>query len=428
MDLMPKIKTSLFSRSVTIAKMLVSTQVSEVKEKLLNLEGAQLIKEKIELATKLTEKMSELRGATLKIGQLLSLDAGDFLPKEAVEILQRLQKDVEPIDFGIVKKQFEAELGDLSKSIDLTPNVLAVASIGQVHLARYKNQEIALKIQYPEIRETIPRDIKILRLMLEQWTFLFRKSIDFELLLDELESTLLLEADYLQEQDHLIQAHEVFKNNSHFLVPKVFPEISTGRILAMERMYGLSLSEWIKSNPPVHEKQKISELLIELFLIEFFSNGFVQTDPNPGNFLITPDKKIVLLDFGATKKFDQKFREFYLAVFRAAYEGDKEKLLSASFNFNLISPRESEHTKELYCKMMFQTVAPFKKNQPFNFADQTFNQESKENVLAFIKSCQFSAPPQNIVFLQRKLGGIFQLIRKMDVSINLHHYWIRYLS
>ena len=409
---------------MNLVKMVASAQASDLKERVLNLEGANLIKEKVLLATKLTEKMSELRGAFLKVGQLLSLDAGDFLPPEAVEILQKLQKDVEPIDFEIINKQLQNELKEKFHELVIEKNPLAVASIGQIHIAHYKAHDIVLKVQYPGIKETIPSDIKMLRFMLNQWSFIFKKSINFDLLLNELEQTLLTETDYTIEAKNLIKARDIFQKDQRFLVPGIYPELCTVKILAMEKMPGLTLSEWLKKNPSRSDKEEIGKNLVELYLLEFFTFGFVQTDPNPGNFLVTDDKKIVLLDFGATKEYDKVFRDQYLSLLKAAYENDNEKILSLSHEFNLISPLESQKTKDLYCKMMGFTIEPFRIDRPFSFANREYSQESKDNVINYMKSCQYSPPPQNILFLHRKLGGVFQFLKQMDVSINLNHYWL----
>jgi len=408
--------------------MVATTQVSVFKEKVLNLEGANLIKEKILLATKIAEKMSELRGAVLKVGQLLSLDAGDFLPPEAVEILQKLQKDVEPIEFEIIEKQLKSELKEKFNKLVIEKNPLAVASIGQIHIAHCEGQDLVLKVQYPQIKETIPADIKMLRFILNQWSFIFKKSINFDLLLNELEQTLILETDYLIEAQNLVRAREMFQTDQRFLVPRIYPELCTGKTLAMEKMPGLTLSEWIKKNPSKSDKEEIGKNLLDLYLLEFFTFGFVQTDPNPGNFLVTDDKKIVLLDFGATKEYDKVFRGQYLSLLKATYENDNEKILSLSHEFDLLSPLESQTTKDIYCKMMRSTIEPFRIDRPFSFAGLEYAKESKDNVINFMKSCQYSPPPQNIFFLHRKLGGIFQVLKQMDVSINLNHYWLNIIK
>jgi aarF domain-containing kinase len=425
---MTKLKTSLLSRSMGLARMAAATQVSQLKERLLNLEGAKLINEKILLVTKLSEEMSELRGGMLKVGQLLSLDAGDFLPPEAVEVLQKLQKDVEPIPFKIIENQLKVELREKFSQLTVNSQALAVASIGQVHEATWRDEVIILKVQYPRIRESIPNDIKMIRFMMGQWALIFQKAIDFVPFLEELKTTLLQETDYRQEAGFLTRAHDLFAKDERFLVPKIIPELCTEQVLAMERMHGKSLPEWLKSTPSKTEKEQIARSLFELFMLEFFTFGFVQTDPNPGNFLITPDLKIVLLDFGATKTFEPQFIKEYSAILQAAYEKNDERMLQLSFDFNLLSPKESEATLDLYLKMMDATIEPFRSDRPFSFNDKQYAEDSKNNAMRFMKACKFSPPPKNIIFLHRKLGGVFQMIKQMDVALNLHQYWINDLS
>jgi aarF domain-containing kinase len=163
-------------------------------------------------------------------------------------------------------------------------------------------------------------------------------------------------------------------------------------------------------------------------MLEFFSFGFVQTDPNPGNFLITPDNKIVLLDFGATKDYDKEFRDKYTAVLRAAYRNDYQEVLEQSFDFKLINPNESIETLDLYVAMMTSLIKPFREDRPFAFADLDFYKESKRYAIEVTKSCKYSPPPEKLLFLHRKLGGIFQFLKQLNVELNLHQYWLKHFE
>jgi aarF domain-containing kinase len=425
---MSKIKTSLWSRTPKLIKLAATAVVSEVKEKVMNLEGAKLIQERVMLAKKMADQLGDLKGAAMKVGQLLSIDAGDFLPPEALEVLQKLHKSAEPIDFESMDVQLKKELQEKRAFLRVEPKAFAVASIGQVHTAIYKDQEIILKIQYPDVEKTIPTDVKMLKFVMNQWSFLMQKSVDLDPFFKELENTLMQETDYALEAQYLERASVLFKSDPRYLVPKVYREISTQRVLAMEKMRGETIAEWLKSSPSKSEREEIGRNLFDLFMLEFFNFGFVQTDPNPGNFLITSDRKIVLLDFGATKDYDQEFRKHYIGVLRAAYKDNYQEVLDRSFDFNLINPKESIETLDLYVAMMTSLIKPFREDRPFAFADHEFYKESKRYAFDVTKSCRHSPPPEKLIFLHRKLGGVFQFLKQLNVEINLHDYWLEYFD
>lgn len=421
---MSKIKTSLFGRTSSLLKVTASIVASEVKDRVMTMDSAQQIQAKIQLAKKMTEHMGDLKGAAMKLGQMLSIDAADYLPPEALEILSKLQKDVEPIDFSIIDAQLRSELKEKYSALEINPKALAVASIGQVHTAKYQGKEIVLKIQYPDIEKTIETDIKVMKFLMNQTSFLMQKSANLDSLFDELRNTLINETDYLLEGQHLKKAQELFKDHPHFKVPTYIEEVSTKRILAMEFMEGVSFTEWLNRGRSMKEKEEMGRKLYELFLLEFFTLGFVQTDPNPGNFLVNNEDQIVLLDYGAAKEYSPEFIKSYTQLLRAAYKNDKAAVLACSFEFDIISSKESDETLELFYKMMKCMIEPFRQNSAFNFADQTFYEDSKRYALEVSKKCKYSPPPEKLLFLHRKLGGIFQLLKKMEVRINLHEYWV----
>jgi aarF domain-containing kinase len=425
---MSKIKTGLWSRTPKLLKLAVTAVASEVKEKVMNLEGAKLIQERVLFAKKMAEQLGDLKGAAMKVGQLLSLDAGDFLPPEALEVLQKLHKSAEPIDFAIIEEQLKNELKEKRNLFKINPEAFAVASIGQVHLASYNNEEIILKIQYPDVEKTIPTDLKMLKFVLSHGSSLMQKSIDLDPFFKELENTLMQETDYALEAHYLERAGFLFKDDSRFLVPKIFPEISTRRVIAMEKMQGRTIAEWLKSSPSKEAREEIGKNLFELFMLEFFSFGFVQTDPNPGNFLITDDRQIVLLDFGATKDYDQDFRTHYVTILRAAYANDYEEVLKCSQDFKLIDPRESKETCDIFVGMMTSLIQPFRENKPFAFTDHEYYKESKRYAFEITKSCKHSPPPEKLIFLHRKLGGIFQFLKQLNIELNLHEYWLKHFE
>jgi aarF domain-containing kinase len=257
---------------------------------------------------------------------------------------------------------------------------------------------------------------------------LLGKSIDLNALFDELQATLVMETNYIQEGKMLEKARNYFKYDNRYAIPIYYQELSTKKILAMEYLEGMSISDWLKTNPKQEQKNKIGVALYELFLEEFFKFGIVQTDPNPGNFLINEQNQIILLDFGAAKEYDEDFKQKYKEILRAAYLKNKQQVINLSIDFNLISAKESKETLDYFYEMMDCMVNPFRMDAEFDFNDQDYFDRSKTYAINITKKCRYSPPPEKILFLHRKLGGVFQLLKKMQLKLNVYPYWGKYIN
>jgi aarF domain-containing kinase len=192
----------------------------------------------------------------------------------------------------------------------------------------------------------------------------------------------------------------------------------------MEKIEGKSLNDWTEKSL-LGERQTLAHQLISLYLEEFFNHGLVQTDPNPGNFLITKNNQMALLDFGAVKEYDRSFIEDYRVVLIAAFKQDEKKILEVSERLHFIDPRESAEVKNLYLEMMNCLAAPFRKATPFDFSDKKFYDDSKKLSWNLSSKCKYSPPPKDLLFLHRKLAGVFMLIKKLEVKLILKDYWYK---
>lgn len=420
---MTKIPTGLFSRGRKLAMAGAKLAVQEVSSKLKTWETEnEKLQAQIKMAQSLVKTMAELKGASMKVGQLLSLDIGDLLPKQVSKVLETLHQDVTFLPFGDIEKILKSELGEkFSLLSEISKEPIAAASIGQVHRAKFHGQDVVLKVQYPGVAESIPSDLRILNIMLTNFNMIQGKNIDFTSLLKEIEDVLVLETDYEHELSMLKTYRKNF-SKTQYIVPEAFDELCTKKVLCMEYIDGEKLSEWIETAPE-SERQKITDQLINLYLTEFFSYGLVQTDPNPGNFLMTRDHQLVLLDFGASKKYDKEFITGYRKVLDAAIAEDDETILRESFKLQFLDERESDDVKNIFLKLMKVTTAFFQEDSEVDFGDKNFITESQKLSWELIRSCRYSPPPRALFFLHRKLGGLFAIIRRMNVRINLRSYW-----
>lgn len=422
---MSKIPTTLLGRGSKLISMASKVALKEIgaRARFLDDEKQKLLN-RIETAKDVVKTLSELKGASMKLGQLLSLDMGDYLPPEIRTVLEKLHQDSTFLPFEEIERILKLELGEkFSELTDITREPIAAASIGQVHRAHWKEKEIVLKIQYPGVAESIPSDLRMLEIIIDKAKFFQgKKDLDLGSMIDEVKEVMLKEADYIHEQEMHLLYREKF-NDSEFIVPEVYPYLSTGKVLAMEFIEGKNFSRWLETSPDKSEKDKMAHQFMRLYLTELLEHGLVQTDPNPGNFLIDKNNRIALLDFGATKSYSKEFVKGYREVLLASYARDTERLLKISHEMKLIDPREDKEATEIYLQMMDYLVEPFRTDSSFDFTDKEFFNKSQSLVWEMSRKCKFTPPPRELIFLHRKLGGVFAFLKKLDVKLNLSDYW-----
>jgi aarF domain-containing kinase len=394
--------------------------------------GIAELKTRIEQAKVMAAGFGRLKGAFMKAGQLISIDASDLLPPEAIEILSKLQGQAEPVDFSIMHGVLSSELGPekLSSITNLDETAVASASIGQVYRAQAFGQPIAIKVQYPGISESIDTDIDLLEKLGTGWLTVSRSKIDPSGTFEELRTMLRLEADYSRERHYLERFRQLLADDARFDVPRSVPELCTSRVLTMTWAAGTPLSAWVKSAPPVAERTQLARTALDLYCLEFFRWGIVQTDPNFGNFLIRDNpRQIVLLDFGASIEYEDEFRIQYVELLRAVATGDRKRIADQGVSFGLIDARESAETRGFFVDMLLSAAEPFERRaQPFIFRNADYAARSSQVMRRFVTSLEFSPPPRRLIFLHRKLGGLFQLLKRLDVTLDLSPYWDQMLG
>lgn len=375
----------------------------------------------------LVDVLSELKGGAMKLGQLISLEFSDVLPPEMVELLSRLHANVPALPGVAIKKILRKELGEerFGAISDFSEEPVAAASIGQVHSGWVDGKKVAIKIQYPGISRSIDSDVRLLQRLMSVLFAASGKSINLDDVSDEIRQTLKREADYRREAQS-ISDFGALGSEPHYRLPTVLPEFSSKRVLTMTFMEGISVRAWLTGHPGPDDINWFCHAMLNLVLTEFFRLGIVQTDPNYGNFLVDPQhRKIILLDFGATSRYSKKFRQEIRSVLDAVIAGGtRESILSRCIEWGLLDPRESPETRAVFSDMLENIGAIFRPGQqPFRFNDLEYLRRIRESAWAFVRSVRYSAPKKQIIFLNRKLGGIYHILKDAGGSCDLHHYW-----
>ncbi|KAL3427058.1 Protein ABC1-like protein, mitochondrial [Phlyctema vagabunda] len=377
---------------------------------------------------RLVTKLSRMRGAALKLGQMLSFQDSKMLPAPIQEVLQRVQDRADYMPASQRDKVLAANLGadwrDIFSSFEEVP--LAAASIGQVHSAVIKStgERVAVKVQYPGVADSIDSDLKNLAILLTA-SRLLPKGLFLDKTIANARVELGWECDYLREaecgrrfQDLLIDETEVF------VVPKVYPEASGKQVLTMKFMDGIGVTR-VQSFTQ-EQRDWIGTQILRLCLREITEFRFMQTDPNWTNFLYNAKtNKLELLDFGASREYPAVFITKYTQLLEAASRSDKDTIRDLSIDLGYLTGHESKAMLNAHLTSILTLAEPFLESSPevYDFKDQTITERVKEQIPIMIRE-RLAPPPEETYSLHRKLSGAFLLCARLGSRVRCRDLFV----
>jgi predicted unusual protein kinase regulating ubiquinone biosynthesis (AarF/ABC1/UbiB family) len=370
---------------------------------------------------KLAVQLSHLRGAAMKLGQLLSMDAGDLLSPELAQLLALLRSDANPMPHKQLVEVLKEQWGDdwLSRFSHIELRPFAAASIGQVHLAYQENgDKLAVKVQYPGIAKSVESDVDNVITLLTL-SRLLPKDLDIKPLVNEAKAQLLAEADYLREADYLIRYKNALNGNTHFKVPNVYTSHSTQQVLTMEYVNAEPIESITEQ--PQSQRSFVAEQLINLFFKEMFEFKLIQTDPNFANFHYqTETQKIVLFDFGATREISTELSSAYLALFKAGSDNSREGVLKAASQIGYFKDDIMDNYKNNVIDLFLMACEPLRHDGEFDFKHSELALKIKDAGLALsAQSQQWHTPPVDALFIHRKLAGLYLIAARLGAKIDV---------
>jgi predicted unusual protein kinase regulating ubiquinone biosynthesis (AarF/ABC1/UbiB family) len=422
--------TGAWKRGAILFKLSAGLARREFANRLTNATALTKNLDRILQAKRVVEELGRMKGAAMKLGQMLALEGRDFLPPEVVLLLEKLQNSAPPISREAAHAILRQELGDRASLLENFSDLpVAAASIGQVHTATYQGRKVAVKIQYPGIREAIGSDLTLLKATLGGLVRIFKPNFHIGGIFDELELILRQEADYRQEAAFAAEYRALATLLPGIHVPEVFLEMSASRVLTLEYCSGKTIPRWLRDNSPTAAaKARITHRFLELYNREFLEWGLVQTDPNPGNFLIDPETEtLILLDFGATRRYSTDFRKDYASFIDCAFHGDAIATLSTAERLLLIDPRESPASRDAFLELATESLTPFRV-PAFRFGEPLFLERMVELSRAFANELEHPAPPREFIFLHRKLSGLYQILAQLGETVDLRPTLDNYLQ
>ena len=446
-----QIKSSVFSRGMALAKMTLKTGVQLAGHSLKNSMSSdkseawqEFLKDQ---AKTLSVELGQLKGSLMKAGQMLSMYGEHFLPPEANQFLKTLQSESPPLKWEPIYETLKKELGESKLSqLEIQEKALASASMGQVHRARIKStgEEIVLKVQYPRVDEAIDSDLKGIKTILSLLK-LFPRDFDPTSLFEEVRQMLHQETDYELEAENTEKFRKLLEKDPRFIVPKVYAEYSNRKVLALSYERGLRADDAIVQNLSQEKRNQIALNFLDLFFKELYDWKIVQTDPHVGNYQIRlnpfgPDQ-IILFDFGATRSYGNDFLGHYYDMIRGVLFQDRETFLKGSKALNFIRENDDPELVRLFEEFCFETIEPFiAPEDPRNrlglvHNDGTYDWKNTDlpqritlKVLNVIKKNSFRNPPREIVFLDRKTGGVFIFLSVLRARICGRDVLLKYVQ
>jgi predicted unusual protein kinase regulating ubiquinone biosynthesis (AarF/ABC1/UbiB family) len=323
-------------------------------------------------AVRLLDSMSYLRGAVMKVGQTLA-NFPDIVPRQFVETLERLHYDAPPMHWALLREMVRNELGDDPENLfaSFDQQAFAAASIGQVHAARLRTgEEVAVKVQYPGIGRAIGEDFRNLFLFLlpgrlnKSWEYVKNQ-------FDDLRRRLEREADYEAEAATLARVRPLFRDDEGIVIPRVYPQHSTRRVLTMERLGGVPLLEFLARNPSQEQRDEFARKIVRAWYRMQYAGRLLYADFHPGNFLFMEDGRLGVLDFGFMLPLDDELWPVMRDMDRAFTTGNRADVLAAVKEWSGLTddPAEADHLR-LGVEFCDWEMRSRYHNGPFDFADE----------------------------------------------------------
>jgi predicted unusual protein kinase regulating ubiquinone biosynthesis (AarF/ABC1/UbiB family) len=434
-----KIKSGALSRGLSLAKMSLNVGAraaghaiggvfsgAEKDERLKTLLMSQL---KV-----LSTELGQLKGSVMKVGQMLSVVGEYFLPPEANELLKSLQNQSPPLAWPEIEKVLKRELGKQSLAeLEISNEPMASASLGQVHRAVRKSDGavIALKIQYPGVDKAIEGDIKVLKYVLSV-TNLIPKGPKYEQIFEEVKTMLHQEVDYVQEIKTTQEFKELLKDFPQYIIPTPFPEYSTRRVLATTLEEGIAIDSVEAKDFTQERRDKLARNVLQLYFMEIFRFNTMQTDPHFGNYRVrvgkTPEEdQLILFDFGAVRKFPAKFISHYRELVESSLNQEPKRIAKAATDLKFIHDDDTPEMIEEFVNLCMLIIEPFR-GGVYNWGETDLPNRVGVSASKLAISFRLRPPPREIVFLDRKMAGVFIFLSVLKAKVDARALLESYLE
>ena len=400
-------------------------------------------------AERFVTELGRLKGSYVKIGQMMALLGEHFLPSALLNALRNLHDATEPVPFN----DLEPSLGRLliRGELDIEREPLAAASLSQVHRARVKTSgdELVLKVQYPGLAATIDSDFDAVVSMLKMARWI-SASRELDVWLETLREQLHLEVDY-QREAHATEAIATHLSSwqpqhCQLVIPRVYKEFSDTQVLALSFESGVSVDHPSLQRLSLERRNHLAAAMLELFFKELYHWGAMQTDPNLGNYLVRPasrgsgDKDVlILLDFGSTVAFPERFLTALGATIAAGQRQNRSDLIRALIDLGCLKPNSHPEARETFADFCMQLLEPLRPpadlprayvnaKGEYDWARSDLMNRVARMAARSVKNKHFATPTKEFAVIARKLTGVFTFICLLRPQFNGFEIAERYVT
>ncbi|NNF33489.1 MAG: AarF/ABC1/UbiB kinase family protein, partial [Saprospiraceae bacterium] len=375
-------------------------------------------------AEDIMNSLSKLKGSVLKAAQMLSMDTG-LLPKAYADKFQTAQYSVPPLSYPLItrtfRKYFKKNPTELFDTF--TPKAVRAASIGQVHKAMLDGNELAVKIQYPGVADSVRNDLKVAKPLAARLINI--KTEELEYYMEEVEEKLIQETDYRLELKRSMSLSEACKHIPNIVFPQYLPEYSSDKIITMEWMDGLHLKEWLETSPSQEERNRIGQTLWDFYSYQVHALRISHADPHPGNFIITADNQLAVIDFGCVKEIPEDFYDSFFKLVDGDILEDDKALMEVYQSLNMIRPDDTEEEVMMFTalyKEMIELLGRPLRHECFDFSDDSFfNQlnEITERVMRDkkIRKSNAARGSRDSIYLNRIYIGLYAILNEIGAEV-----------
>lgn len=381
-------------------------------------------------AVDIYNSLSQLKGSALKVAQMLSMDK-NLLPTAYQDQFAMAQYSAPPLSYPLVVRTFEKAFGKRPNEIFDTFSTSAsnAASIGQVHQATYQRKKLAVKIQYPGVGDSVKSDLAMVKPIALR---MFKLNVsEYNEFIGEVESRLLEEANYELELQRSIDLSTRCKDIPNLFFPTYYPEFSSSRILTMDWVEGQPLGEILKQKVlTAEEGQKLGQALWDFYHFQMHTLHSLHADPHPGNFIITPDRKLGVIDFGCVKVIPTTFHKTYFQLLHPDILQNEEKKLRVFKELRFIYDDDTEEDKSFFIQTFSKLVEllgrPFRTPR-FDFSDSEYFRQLYQfgEEIGKMKEFRESKKARGVkdaLYINRTYYGLYNLLNELKASIDTTSY------
>lgn len=440
-ETLDELKTSRFDRHLSIAKTSLNLgrrwAGNSVSGLFLSKEAKEARKQDFlqEQANYLVSELGKLKGSVVKIGQMLALYGEHMLPPEITQALQSLNDNTATLSWSVIESTLKSQLKDKFDDFDINPLPIGTASLAQVHRATIKKtgQQVVLKVQYPGVADAIDSDLSLFKQLLKV-TNVIPQTRALDTWFEEIRDLLHHEVNYLIEATTTERFYQRLKDDSRYVVPQILPEYSTNQVLCMSYEEGVPISSHALQQLSQERRDAIGQAAINIMIQEIFVWGEMQTDPNFGNYLVRLDEthgdKLVLLDFGAVRQFDEQLLTIAKKFLIAGFYHDKHAMMSVMEHhtgyafFDTMSPTIRSDMADIF----LLATEPFShpdhnhslpascldEQHRYLWANSQLHTRLMKYTRQAMQSKEFNMPPKELMFISRKFIGAYTFLTVLN--------------